>query len=299
MERVTIAEGLSFSRFVAGMLHLPDFGDTDAARAHRIEELIEMGVTTFDHADYYADYEAEKAFGRFLASRPGLRSRIELVTKCGNISIQNEAGETVARRYDTSYENILASVEGSLKRLQTDCIDLFLLHRIDHLADPRGIAQAFSELRQQGKVRYFGVSNYQPVHLEMLRAFWPEIVVDQLRFSPYDLENFENGSAFYAMQHGIRLMAYSPVSKGKIFREQSEKAQRLRAALERVRAELGAPSLDTICYSFLLRHPARLMPIVGTTNPERMRSALAAVSYPMSNPQWYSIYESSQGMLMP
>ena len=89
MERVAIAEGLSFSRFVAGMLHLPDFGDTDAARARRIEELIEMGVTTFDHADYYADYEAEKAFGRFLASRPGVRGRIELVTKCGNISIQN------------------------------------------------------------------------------------------------------------------------------------------------------------------------------------------------------------------
>lgn len=208
-------------------------------------------------------------------------------------------GETVARRYDTSYEHILASVEGSLKRLQTDCIDLFLLHRIDHLADPRGIAQAFSELRQQGKVRYFGVSNYQPVHLEMLRAFWPEIVVDQLRFSPYDLENFENGSAFYAMQHGIRLMAYSPVSKGKIFREQSEKAP---ASARRARTGARRAGSALARYDLLLifTAPSRTAD-ADCRNNQSGAYALGACSgfLPHEQPAVVSIYESSQGMLMP
>ena len=308
MERVTIAEGLSFSRFVAGMLHLPDFGDTDAARAHRIEELIEMGVTTFDHADYYADYEAEKAFGRFLASRPGLRSRIELVTKCGNISIQNEAGETVARRYDTSYEHILASVEGSLKRLQTDCIDLFLLHRIDHLADPRGIAQAFSELRQQGKVRYFGVSNHKPSQIQLLKKYVKQdIAANQLQLSIPNSNMITNGMEVNMLTDGaadrdgsvldfcrlndITIQTWSPFQYG--FFEGvflgNDKFEELNKLLKEL-AEKYNTTDTAIAAAWIMRHPAGMQLVAGTMKLSRLQEICRASEIVLTREEWYQIY---------
>jgi predicted oxidoreductase len=298
MQRVQIADGLSNSRFQMGMLRLPDFKMSDCELADFFEKLIELGITTFDHGDYYGNFECETIFGRVMAIRPGLRKRIEINTKLGNIGRYCGA-VVVGRHYDTSYRHIIRACEDSLKRLQIGTIDTLMLHRIDHLADLGEIARAFEELQAKGKVRSFGVSNFLPVHLDALRSVFPEIVVNQLRFSCYDVTNFENGSAFYAMQHKIALAAYSPVAKGMIFNDQSPKSVRLLSALNQIKLETNAPSLDSVCYAFLLAHPADIMPIVGSTNFTRIKNALAAVECPLSRPQWYKIYEAATGDVMP
>ncbi len=298
MQRVQIANDLSFSRFHMGMLRLNEFKMSIRELADHFERLMDLGITTFDHGDYYGNFECETIFGQVMATRPTLRSRMEINTKGGNMGRYN--GSVVTHRYyDTSYEHIIAACEASLKRMQIDTIDAYMLHRIDHLADLGEIARAFQKLKRDGKVRYFGVSNYFPVHLDALRSVYPEIVVNQLRFSCYDVSNFENGSTYYAGQHNIALAAYSPVAKGLIFKEQSPKAIRLLAVLEEVRRELNAKTLDCVCYSFLLTHPANLMPIVGSTNFSRLQNALDAANYPLTRSQWYRIYEASIGDVMP
>ena len=298
MQRVPIAEGLSYSRFHMGMLRLNEFKMSDSELADHFEQLIDMGITTFDHGDYYGNFECETIFGRVMALRPSLRNRIEINTKGGNMG-QFTGPVVIHRHYDTSYRHIIAACEASLKRMQIDTIDTYMLHRIDHLADLSEIAGAFEHLKRDGKVRTFGVSNYLPVHLDALRSHFPEIVVNQLRFSCYDVTNFENGSAYYAQQHNIGLAAYSPVAKGLIFREQSPKTVRLLSVLEQVRGELGAKTIDCVCYAFLLTHPANIMPIVGSTNFTRLQSALDAANYPLNRSQWYRIYEACTGDVMP
>ena len=298
MERVRIAKDMSYSRLHMGMLKLKDFGLSDKELVDYFERLLDMGITTLDFADHYGNGLSEEIFGRVLKLQPSLRKRVEINTKCGNIATM--IGPVwVNRYYDLSYKNIISAFEGSLRRLGVETADTLTLHRIDHLAPFEEIVRALEELRKAGKARYFGTSNHLPVHLDTLRHFFPDIAVNQMRFSCYDVENFENGSAFYAQQHGIALTAYSPVAKGKIFNDQSPKTIRLLQTLTKVREEMGAPTLDCVCYSFLLAHPAKIMPIIGTTKFARVQEAALALDYPMDRKQWYRLYEACMGDSMP
>ena len=298
MERVQITKDLSYSRLNMGMLKLKDFGMADTELVDFFERLADMGITTLDFADHYGDGLSEEIFGRVLRLQPSLRNRVEINTKCGNIAVK--VGPIwLTRYYDISYKNIISAFEGSLRRLGVDAVDTLTLHRIDHLTPFEEIVRALEELRRAGKVRYFGASNYLPIHLDALLHFFPDIVVNQMRFSCYDIENFENGSAFYAQQKGLALTAYSPVARGYIFTDQSPKTIRLLQTLTQVREELGAPSLDCVCYSFLLAHPAKIMPIIGTTKFARIQEAALALDYQMNRKQWYRIYEASLGDSMP
>lgn len=295
VERVTISESLNFSRIIMGMLYLPQFQPTIEGAQRQLEQIIALGVTTFDHADYYSEYESETLFGRILSRNKSIRDKIQIITKCGNIQYGNGKQGGFPICYNTSYKQIKESVESSLKRLQTEYIDMLLLHRIDHLADPREIAQAFQELKQEGKVRCFGVSNYEPIHVEALKKFYKELLVNELEFSACELKNFENGSAFYAGANNMKLLAYSPVGGGALFESCEKRIVKLRQVMIEIKEKNHISTIEHIAYAFLLRHPTGILPIVGSRKLSRLKIAVEALDIQLSYKDWYAIYAAGLG----
>ncbi|GGE57370.1 aldo/keto reductase [Priestia taiwanensis] len=300
MNNVNITEELSFSRIIQGFWRLADWKMTNAELVTFMEQCIEVGVTTFDHADIYGDYTCERIFGEALSLKPSLRDEIQIVTKCGIKLPSVNYPDRKVIHYDSSKPHIIESAEQSLRNLQTDYIDVLLLHRPDYLMDPEEIAEAFSVLKKDGKVRSFGVSNFTPSQVAMLQSYVDApLVTNQIELSAMRTDNMENGTLDFMMQHRMAPMIWSPLAGGRIFHEQTEQAIRLRTTLERIGAEIGAQSLDQLMYAWLLRHPANLMPICGTGKMERVKSAVDALKLHMSQEQWYDVLESSKGYHVP
>jgi predicted oxidoreductase len=300
MEKVKLTEELNFSRIIQGFWRLADWKMTDAELVTFMEQCIELGITTFDHADIYGGYTCERIFGQALKLKPSLREEIQLVTKCGIKPTSPKYPDRKVIHYDSSKKHIIESAEQSLQNLQTDFIDVLLIHRPDYLMDPAEMAEAFSTLKKEGKVRHFGVSNFTPSQMAMLQSYLDEpLVTNQVELSAMSTENMENGTLDFMMQHRMASMVWSPLAGGRIFHEQTEQAVRLRATLERLAEEVGAESLDQMMYAWLLHHPARLMPICGTGKIDRVKSAVDALNIQLSKEQWYDILESSKGYHVP
>ena len=297
MDMRSINGQVALSRVAMGMLYLHQMEQRSDAFS-LIEYAISRGITTFDHADNYGNGACEARFGEWLAANKARRGEIQIVTKCGNIHPANDRKLDFPITYNTQASYILESVDASLKRLNTDYLDVLLLHRCDRLTDFEQVAQAFSRLRRSGKVRAFGVSNFSVTQFELLQGCFPELKINQMPYSVYDLTNFENSWDQVAMARGVQLMAYSPLAAGKIFSEQSEKAGRIRTALEEIRAETGAPSIGHVAYAFLYKSPANLIPVLGTTKPARIDCAVEALVYPLTHEQWYYLYSASLGHRM-
>ncbi|OQP07084.1 oxidoreductase [Geobacillus sp. 46C-IIa] len=296
MERVQLADHLSFSRVIHGCWRLADWGYSAGQLLSLIEFCLERGITTFDHADIYGNYTCESRFGDALALKPSLRGQIEIVTKCG-IKLPSKYG---MKSYDTSKDHIIASVEQSLRNFRTDYIDVLLIHRPDPFMNPEEVAEAFLKLKQDGKVRYFGVSNFKRSQWEMLQSYWPfPLVTNQIEASAYRLENFEDGTVDLCLEKRVPPMVWSPLAGGAVFSADDDRAVRLRAALEQVRQELGAETVDEVLYAWLFAHPARMMPIVGSGKRERIDRAVRALSLPLSREQWFAILQSSMGHDVP
>jgi predicted oxidoreductase len=300
MNRVQMAEDLSFSRIVHGLWRLADWNFSDEELITLIEQCLELGITTFDHADIYGSYTCESLFGRALAKKPELREKIEIVTKCGIVLESPNRPEHRSHHYNTGKEHIIASVERSLQNLKTDYIDTLLIHRPDPFMDPEEVADAFSALKTAGKVRHFGVSNFKSHQFTMLQSYLDmDLITNQIELSAYQLENFEDGTLNLCLEKRIAPMAWSPLAGGKVFSGTGEKTVRLRNALLKVAEDIGANDIDEVLFAWLLNHPARIMPIVGSGRIERIEHAVGALSYKLNRDQWFEIYQSSLGHDVP
>lgn len=261
----------------------------------------EAGYTLFDHADIYCGGVAESIFGRVLGEISGMRERIVIGSKCG-IRKHGEPGRESPYRYDFSAEHILRSCDQSLKRLRVDTIDLYQLHRPDYLGDPEEVASAFSQLKQAGKVREFGVSNFRPSQLTALQRFCPmPLVVNQVEISLANLDSFSDGTLDQCLAEKITPLAWSPLAGGML----GEGHRRILPAQEGYRTQRILPGLDrlsqargvsraVIALAWLLRHPARIIPIIGSTRPQTIRDAANAANVELTREEWYSLLEGAR-----
>ena len=268
----------------------------------------EAGYTLFDHADIYCRGECESLFGQVLRDVPEMRRRILVATKCG-IRFAGEPNPDSPQRYDFSPEHIISSCEGSLRRLGVETIDLYQLHRPDYLMDPAAVAAAFDRLRSQGKVREFGVSNFSPSQLTALQSACPfPLVVNQVEIHLGRLDPFEDGTLDQCLTDKITPLAWSPLGGGLVTPDGSdnygtpkrprESVLPLIALLQKTAAAYDAtPAL--IALSWLLKHPAGIIPIIGSTTPQRIREATRADSIDLSRDDWYRLLIAARGEPLP
>ncbi|MGD6777176.1 aldo/keto reductase [Sutcliffiella horikoshii] len=296
MERIQLAEDVSLSRIVHGMWRLSDWGYSQEEVVEFIEKCLDLGVTSFDHADIYGNYTVEEQFGQALELKPSLRDKIEIVTKCGIKLISSNRPEHKIKYYDTSKEHIIRSVEKSLKNFRTDYIDILLIHRPDPMMDPSEVAEAFTQLKEQGKVKRFGVSNFAPSQYKLLNSYLDEpLVTNQIEISATHLEHFDKGTIEQCQMDRISPMAWSPLGGGSIFTSTEEKVNRVRNTLEKIQGEIGAESMDQVLYAWLLTHPSKILPIVGSGKIERVKSAVSSLDIKLDSQQWFEILEASKG----
>ncbi|RAU39042.1 aldo/keto reductase family oxidoreductase [Enterobacter sp. RIT418] len=297
VQRITLApQGPEFSRFVMGYWRLMDWNMSAQQLASFIEEHLDLGITTVDHADIYGAYQCEAAFGEALRLAPALRDRMEIVTKCGIATTARP--ENALGHYITDRNHIIESAERSLANLATDRIDLLLIHRPDPLMDADEVAQAFLELHQSGKVRHFGVSNFTPAQFALLQSRLPfTLATNQVEISPVHQPLLLDGTLDQLQQLRIRPMAWSCLGGGRLFND--DEFQPLRDELEAVARELNAESIEQVVYAWILRLPSKPLPIIGSGKIERVRSALAAEALQMTRQQWFRIRKAALGYDVP
>lgn len=293
--------GLELSRIIYGAWRLTD--DPSRAGAQEVLRLIdcclEVGMTSFDHADIYGGYACEKLFGQALALRPGLRERLELIGKCDICLVSDQRPEHTVKHYDTSARHLRASVERSLRLLGTDRLDLLLLHRPDPLLDAEETATALQQLCRAGKVRRLGVSNFTPSQVDLLRSrLDAPLVCNQIELSLLHHGPLMDGTLDHCQLHGMTPMAWSPLAGGRLFGKGAA-AQRIRAALQEECARLGAAGIDQVALAWLLRHPAGILPVIGTGDPERIARAAGAVALELDRQAWFRLYEAALGHEVP
>lgn len=294
---------LQASEISLGCMRIADMPENDIA--HLVNTALDEGINFFDHADIYGGGRSESRFAEALGMNASLRQKMLLQSKCG---IQKGY-------FDFSKAHILASIEGSLKRLQTDYLDVLLLHRPDALVEPEEVADAFSTLHDSGKVRYFGVSNQNPMQIELLARYVPQpIIFNQLQLSITNTGmidaglnvNMENppsidrdGSILdYCRLKQITIQPWSPFQFGffeGVFLD-NDQFPELNACIDRIAAEKGVTN-TAIAIAWLLRHPARMQPIVGTTNASRLKDICKASDVSLSRPEWYEIYRAAGNVL--
>jgi predicted oxidoreductase len=292
--------GPQVSRLALGMWRLMTWGLDDAGLLDLIHTAIDLGITTFDHADIYGDYRCEERFGRALAREPGLRHRLQLVTKCGIMPVSDRRPVHKVKHYDTGRAHILVSVDNSLRDLRSDHIDLLLIHRPDPLMDADEVAEAFHALRRSGKVLHFGVSNFTPWQFELLASRLDfALVTNQIEFSLLKIQVLHDGTLDQCQRLRFSPMAWSPLGGGRLFNGDDEQALRVRQALETVGEELGGASIDQVALAWVLRHPADIVPVLGTGNIEHLRRGAAAVDLSLSREQWFALWTASAGRGVP
>jgi predicted oxidoreductase len=293
----TAAGGPTLSRIVAGAWRMADWQFSVDERVRWIEGCLDLGITTFDHADIYGHYAVEALFGEALAAAPRLRERMQIVTKCGIRMVSPARPEHRLGHYDTSAAHIERSVDNSLAALRTDSLDVLLIHRPDALMDADALAECFGRLRTAGKVRHFGVSNFTPSQFALLNRRIA-LVTNQVEASPLQLAPFHDGTLDQAQDLGIAPMIWSALAGGRLFTGTDADAQRVRGMLERLARDRGI-SVTTLVYAWLLRHPARLIPLTGSRRLDAMREAVAALDVEIDAQAWYEIWVAGNGAPAP
>ncbi|MFP3895935.1 MAG: aldo/keto reductase family oxidoreductase [Anaerolineales bacterium] len=283
-----------------------------------IRAALDAGISFFDHADIYGRGQREETFSAIWDEVPALRSKVIVQSKCG-IRFAGEPYEEAPQRYDFGYEHIMAAVEGSLTRLKTDYLDVLLLHRPDALVEPEEVARAFDRLHEQGKVLHFGVSNQTAAQMRLLQEWVDQpLVANQLQLSvvhthlidegivmnrsDYPAPRRNEGTLEFCRLHNITIQAWSPLAAGAITGKPLEEPDlRLERAAEVV-AEMAAKygvSGEAIMVAWLLRHPAGIQPLIGTTNPARITGACEGAELKLSREEWYRLFEAGRGRRLP
>ena len=292
------------SRLVYGCMRIA--GDNSLADREKgkaaIRAAIEAGYTHFDHADIYGAGECESVFAEVLSESPGLRNELIITSKCG-IRLPGGPQEEAPKRYDFSRDYILSSVAGSLHRLGVEQLDLLLLHRPDLLLDPREVAGTLKELGDSGTVRHFGVSNFRPSQLRMLQTFCDmSLLVNQVEINIDNIDAIVDGTLDQCQELGITPMAWCPLGgvayPGWAHNLSEEQATRVAAELER-QSEKYETEPWIVALAWLLRHPAGIMPIIGSTRPSRIGAATRSREIDYSREDWYRLLEARNGQEVP
>jgi predicted oxidoreductase len=289
--------GPEVSRFVAGFWRLKHWGMNAQQLLRFIEQCVDMGVTTMDHAMVYG---SEALFGEALALRPALRQQMEIVSKCGIRPCGFGAlGALQTNHYDASADAIVQSVEHSLTALGTDHLDVLLIHRPDYLLQVDEVAACFAALKAAGKVKYFGVSNFNTHQFASLQqACDGSLVTHQIELSPLHLAPLDNGLLDQCVQQQIKPMLWSCLAGGSLLMPADERGVRVLEALKRV-AEALHVNVEVVVYAWVLTLPCNPLPLLGTSKIERIYSAIQADALRLSREQWYSIWEAANGASVP
>ena len=296
MERIELAEGLAFSRLVYGMWRLADDGDTSVKHVDaKINAALDQGITTFDQADIYGGYTAEAVMGTALKANPSLRQHMEIVSKCDIVIDAGRHSGARVKHYDTTAEHINASVDASLSEMGIDEIDVLLVHRPDPLMDHHVTGAALDALVDAGKVRAVGVSNFRPWDWNLLQsAMRHPLVTNQMELSLKHIAPFTNGDLAFHQQHGHVVMAWSPLGGGDLMTASNELTHRLDSIATRCGVDRAA-----VATAFLLAHPAKITPVLGTNNLDRISHISAAETVELDRQDWFYLYEAALGSEVP
>ncbi|WP_066367407.1 aldo/keto reductase [Neobacillus fumarioli] len=307
MKYINIANtDLHVSNIVMGNMRLTQLTVLEAEKL--IRTAMDEGINFFDHADIYCKGQCEEIFSEAIQMNPSIREKMILQSKCGIISPEGY--------FDFSKEHIIESVDGILKRLRTEYLDILLLHRPDPLMEPAEVAKAFEELHQSGKVKYFGVSNHNPAQIELLQKYIPyKLVVNQLQLSIAHTPMIDSGITLnmkvdqainrdssileYCRLQDITIQAWSPFQHGFFsgtFLGDLERFPDLNKVIDRL-AEKYEVTNAAIAVAWITRHPANIQVILGTTNPQRMKDACKGSEIPLTRQEWYEIYKAAGNMV--
>ena len=305
MKKINIGNGkiTNASEISLGCMRLTELSVSEASNL--INTALEQGINFFDHADKYKDGKCEELFAEAVDMKPSVREKFIIQSKCG-----------IRQGYfDFSKEHILNAVNGSLKRLKTDYLDVLLLHRPDALVEPEEVAEAFDILHSSGKVRYFGVSNQNPMQIELLKKYLNQaIIINQLQLSimhtgmidagisvnmKIDSSNDRDGSILdYCRLNDITIQPWSPFQYGffeGVFLD-NDKFPELNKKIDEIAEKKDVPN-TAIAIAWLLRHPAKMQPIVGTMNVKRLKDICKASEVELTRPEWYEIYRAAGNVL--
>ncbi len=291
MERRPLhAEGPTCSRIIAGAWRWHTI--TSSQLEVLVHTALDQGITTFDHADIYGDHTNEERFGDILRKHPSLRNKMELVTKCGIKFSSSHRPDVRVKHYDTSAQHIRWSVENSLKMLGTDRLDILLIHRPDPLTDPAEVAEVFSRLRTEGKVRHVGVSNFTPSQFRMLQSYLTfPLVTNQIELSWSRLDPLFNGDLDTLLEFRASPMAWSPLGGGKPMNLEERQVFSFAARYNATYSQLAL--------AWLMRHPSGIFPIVGTTRPDRLEEAARSAEIAMERQDWFELMKGVMKKEMP
>ena len=296
MERIELAQGLSFSQLVYGMWRLADDSDTSVKHVDaKINAALDQGITTFDQADIYGGYTAEAVMGAAMKANPSLRQRMEIVSKCDIVIDAGRHSGARVKHYNTTAAHINASVDASLSEMGVDDIDVLLVHRPDPFMDHHETGAALDALVDAGKVRAVGVSNFRPWDWNLLQsAMRHPLVTNQIELSLKHIAPFTNGDLAFHQQHGHVVMAWSPLGGGDLMTASNELTYRLDSIATRSGVDRAA-----VATAFLLAHPAKITPVLGTNNLDRISAISAAETVQLDRQDWFSLYEAALGSEVP
>ncbi|KEP71379.1 oxidoreductase [Thioclava dalianensis] len=297
MDKISLTETLALSRIVYGMWRLGDDADTSPAHVRaKIDACLDQGITSFDHADIYGDYGAEGIFGTAMReAAPSLRDQIEIVTKCDIVAPIGRYADRPVKHYDTSRAHILLSVETSLRELATDRIDLLLIHRPDPFMDPHETGAALDEVVASGKVRAVGVSNFRPWDWKLLQsAMKTPLVTNQIEISLSRLSPFTDGDLSFHQRHAHPVMAWSPLGGGALMTGTGTAQE----VLDEIAAAQGVDRA-AVATAFLLAHPARIIPVMGTNTLSRIAKLSDALKVTLDRETWFRLYQAGLGQEVP
>ena len=293
MEKLQLNHEVSLSRIVQGLWRLTSWNMSSLEIVDFVYQCIDLGVTSFDTAEIYGNYEAERVFGEALKLDPSLRSKIEIITKTG-INMKSVKRDYRIGHYDTTYNKIIASCKKSIELLNCEYLDVYLIHREDPLIDHKEVARALNDLKSMGLIKSYGVSNFDPFKFEALQHFTNnQLVTNQIEISPLCFEHFNSGMIDVLQKPEVHPMIWSPLAGGEIFTSDDEKAVKVRNILK-VIADRHQEEMDTIVYAWLLKHPTKGLPISGSGKIERLKNAVRALDVELSLEEWYEIYTASQ-----
>jgi predicted oxidoreductase len=284
-----------FSRMVYGVWRLNDAQDKSAAHVlKKIKTCLDIGITTFDHADIYGDYSCEAAFGQALKLDASIARQIQVVTKCDIMLKSGKFPNRSVKHYDTSPEHIRQSVDASLARIGVPIIDVLLMHRPDPFMDAAATGACLDALVKEGKIRAAGVSNFMPWDWTLLQSCMKTpLVTNQVEISLLARATFTDGTLAQAQQLKAPPMAWSPLAGGGLFGDGAA-AMRLRPALQKIANEYGV-QLDAVAVAWLLAHPAKILPVMGTNDLVRIARLSDAFKVRIDRVRWFELLELASG----
>lgn len=290
MERKPLhLKGPELSRIVAGAWRWNNVSPKTVEQL--IETSLEVGITSFDNADIYGDYGNEKLVGDVIRKNPGIRKNIQLISKCGIKLLSAHQPKTWIKHYDTTKEHILNSVDNSLKNLRTEYLDLLLIHRPDPLMNPEEISEAFGLLKQNGKVLHFGVSNFTSSQFEMLQSYLSfPLVTNQVEVSLTKTDALFDGTLDTLIRYKTCPMAWSPLGGGRLMAGGS--------ALWSKKEKYNATETQ-LSLAWLLKHPSKMFPIIGTSQPERIVESAKAINIDLERQDWFEMLKVATGNDVP